>query len=534
MSGFDTSEPRPLGSLLKALPLATKQLSEMTVPISGITDDSRQVRSGFLFVAVPGVNVDGHRFIESAVRAGASAVVGERIRGNIILPESTPYIRVSVSREALGWLHAIWYNRPSDKLVLIGVTGTDGKTTTTNLIHAMLGAEELKVGMVSTVNARIGDQDYDTGLHTTTPPASHIQRYLARMVRAGTTHAVLETTSHGLAQKRLAGCQFDVAVVTNVTHEHLDFHGSWEAYMRSKARLFENVAGFRARDDKRRTVSPAIVLNADDPRSFRHLSCIQGPRQIVYALESDQSDVYAQHIQLGASQLRFRMITPKGEVCISSSLLGLYNVSNILAAASVAVALDLSLESIAEGAARVRSIPGRMECIDEGQNFSAIVDFAHTPNALRRALEAARTMTDANGRVIAVFGCAGLRDREKRRLMGAAAGELADRIVITAEDPRTEPLDRILEEISTGLQATGREEEQDFWLVPDRGQAILQAVSMAEAGDVVIAFGKGHEQSMCFGDVEYPWDDRRAMRLALHGSALATLPTSLESGNRMT
>ncbi len=502
------------------------RLPDRDIPISGITDDSRTVKVGSLFVAVPGVHVDGHRFISKAVEAGAGAVVGEKSYHEIDLPEFVPYIQVSDSRAALGWLHAGWYDYPGDHLILVGVTGTDGKTTTTNLIHAMLRAEGMMTGMVSTVNARIGTQDYDTGLHTTTPPSGDIQRYLSQMVAAGVSYAVLETTSHGLAQQRLAGCQFDVAVVTNVTHEHLDFHGSWEAYMKSKAMLFENVADARVKHSKPRQIDPTAVLNADDPRSMSNLLDIQVARQIIYAVASETADVYARPVEFRPNGLHFRLVTPVGEIDIHSSLVGLYNVSNILAAASAGVALDLSLDSIAEGVARVQTIPGRMERIEEGQDFIAVVDFAHTPNALRRALEAGRGMVTHEGQVIAVFGCAGLRDREKRYLMGLAAGELADLIFVTAEDPRTEPLDHIMEETARGLDAAGREEGQGFWLVPDRGQAILQAVERGQDGDIVMVFGKGHEQSMCFGEIEYSWDDRKAVRLALNGSTLATLPTA--------
>lgn len=526
------TESRTLHSLLPTSTSVDDLGSEMDLQVSGITDDSRQVEPGYVFVAVPGINVDGHRFIDAAVRAGAVAVIGERGRCEIELPDSVPYLQVPDSRESLGWLHAEWYHHPSDNLVLVGVTGTDGKTTTTNLVHGMLSAGGLKTGMVSTVNARIGTQDYDTGLHTTTPPSADIQRYLAQMRTAGMTHAVLETTSHGLAQRRLAGCQFDVAVVTNVTHEHLDFHRTWDAYMRSKARLFENLVDSPGRCRKQRVMPPTAVLNVDDPPSFSYLSRIQGVRQIVYGVEPNRSDVdvFARRIAFYPDELRFQLVTPFGETSLTSSLVGLYNVSNILAAASVAVALELSLDAIVEGVARVQAIPGRMERIEEGQDFTAIVDFAHTPNALRRALEAGREMVDQGGDVIAVFGCAGLRDCEKRYLMGYAAGELADRIIVTAEDPRTEPLDRIMEEIARGLRTAGRKEGRDFWLVPDRGLAILRAVEMARAGDVVIAFGKGHEQSMCFGETEYPWDDRKAMRLALHRSTLDTLPTTIHSG----
>jgi UDP-N-acetylmuramoyl-L-alanyl-D-glutamate--2,6-diaminopimelate ligase len=518
-----------LSDLLDFAAFAKGPIPRTEIYVSGITDDSRRVAPGYLFVAVPGVNVDGHRFIGTAVDAGATAVIGERPRDGVDIPESVLYIQVNDSRQVLGWLHAGWYQHPSDNLVLIGVTGTDGKTTTTNLIHAILGAEGLTTGMISTVNARIGTESYDTGLHTTTPSSSNIQRYLAQMVASGASHAVLEATSHGLAQSRLAGCQFDVAVVTNVTHEHLDFHRNWDAYIEAKARLFKNLVATRQRHSKKIRVTPAAVLNGDDPKSLSYLSRIGVDRQIIYGVTSSLANVYAREISFDPDELRFQLITPVGDIGIRSSLVGLYNVSNILAAASVAVALGLSLDSIAEGTAQVHSIPGRMERIKEGQDFIAIVDFAHTPNAIRRALETAQAMVGEGGDVIAVFGCAGQRDREKRYMMGLAAGELADYIVVTAEDPRTESLDTIMEETTRGLTNVGREEGRDFWLVRDRGEAILKAVEMAKAGDIVIAFGKGHEQSMCFGETEYPWDDRRAMRLALDGVTLDTLPTSSSS-----
>ncbi len=490
--------------------------------ITGITDDSRQVTPGGLFVAVAGLSVDGHRFIPQAVAAGASAIVGERPRANLELPAVFPYIRVADAREGLGQLHAAWHHHPARKLTLIGVTGTDGKTTTTTLVYEILRAAGVAVGMISTVDARIGAETLDTGLHTTTPPAEAVQRYLAQMVDAGMTHAVLETTSHGLAQRRLAGCHFDVAVVTNITHEHLDYHGSWEAYRDAKARLFGELL-----DDRQLGLA---VLNRDDPGSYDYLAALVGDSQIAYsvhpALVDASRDLAAENIRATPGGARFILITPGGQIEITSPLIGDYNVSNILAAAATAWGMELPLAAIAEGVAAVRGVPGRMECIDAGQDFLAIVDFAHTPNALRRALETGRALVGDEGRVIVVFGSAGLRDKEKRRLMGEVAGELADLTVVTAEDPRTEPLAEILAESAAGLEAHGRREGVDYWRVPDRGAAIRYAVQLARPGDVVLACGKGHEQSMCFGAVEYPWDDREAMRRALHGETLDTLPTS--------
>jgi UDP-N-acetylmuramoyl-L-alanyl-D-glutamate--2,6-diaminopimelate ligase len=508
--------------------------------IHGITADSRQVRPGDLFVAVPGVSVDGHRFIAEAVSEGAVAVVGERPPGELPsdrsgrrLPWGTfTYVRVPDAREAWGWLCAAWHDFPSRKMTLVGVTGTDGKTTTVNLIYAILCAAGLSAGMVSTVNARIGEEEIDTGLHTTTPDPPDVQRYLARMVETGATHAVLEVTSHGLAQQRVAGCDFDVAVVTNITHEHLDFHGSLAAYQQTKTRLFEGLT----RSFRKPGVRKVAVLNRDDD-SYRYLNPLPADHKVTYSISgpaggSTMSEaalakvVAAQDVRFAPDRTRFVLRTPTGEAAIETRLVGAYNVSNILAAASAGVAMGVDMDAIRTGVETVQAVPGRMERIEEGQSFLAIVDFAHTPNALQRVLQTARTMAAENGRVIVVFGCAGLRDREKRTMMGRVAGDLADLVIITAEDPRTESLESIMARSVAAATAAGKREGADLWRVPDRGAAILLACQVARAGDVVIACGKGHEQSMCFGTTEYPWDDREAMRRALHGTTLDTLPTA--------
>jgi UDP-N-acetylmuramoyl-L-alanyl-D-glutamate--2,6-diaminopimelate ligase len=510
-----------LHDLLKALP-AIQERTGSDVRIDRIITDSRQARPGDLFVAIPGVNVDGHRFIPNAVKAGAVAVVGEQPVSELrIQPNDTfTYVRVPNAREAWGWLCTAWQGFPSRRMTLIGVTGTDGKTTTANLIYTILTGAGLNVGMISTVSARIGGEEQDTGLHTTTPDPPDIQHYLSRMVEDRATHAVLEVTSHGLDQHRVAGCDFDLAVVTNITHEHLDHHGSLAAYQRAKARLFEGLApSFR-----KPGVLKVAVLNQDDD-SFRYLSPIPADRRMSYGIGS-QADVSAHDVHFAPDHTRFILQAPTGKTPVETPLVGLFNVSNALAAAATGVALALPLETISRGIEAFRGVPGRMERIDAGQSFLAIVDFAHTPNALQQALETARTMIEAEGLVIVVFGSAGLRDRQKRRMMGRIAGELADRVIVTAEDPRTESLDEIMAESAAAAGAAGKQEGADLWRIPDRGEAILLGCQMAGAGDVVIACGKGHEQSMCFGTVEYPWDDREAMRRALRGETLDTLPTA--------
>lgn len=491
-----------LSDLLHALPDAPRHILAADPEICAIVSDSRQVSSGALFVAIRGETADGHAYIPQAIAAGAAAVIGEQeIQGLDV------YIRVRDSREALAWLSAAWHGYPARRLAVIGVTGTDGKTTTTNLVYSILQAAGYPAGMISTVNAVIGQRTYDTGLHTTTPDAPDVQRYLAEMVQAGITHVVLETTSHGLAQHRVAACEYDVAVLTNITHEHLDYHKTFEAYRAAKARLFEALS-----TATRKPGVPKIsILNADDP-SYEVFSRIPADVHLSYGLKA-QADITAQDVVYRANTMAFRTVTPIGVIPMETALLGAFNVANILAAVAVGMGLGLPVAAIQEGVRALRAIPGRMERIEAGQDFLAIVDFAHTPNALERALETARRL--APGRIIAVFGAAGLRDTSKRPLMGAVAARLADRVILTAEDPRTESLEAILAALAAGCEGEGGVEGRDFWRIPDRGEAITFAVEMARPGDVVIVCGKGHEQSMAFGTIEYPWDDRVALRAAL-------------------
>jgi UDP-N-acetylmuramoyl-L-alanyl-D-glutamate--2,6-diaminopimelate ligase len=379
--------------------------------------------------------------------------------------------------------------------------------------------------MITTVSAVIGERSLDTGFHVTTPPAADIQRYLAEMVRAGLSHCVLEVTSHGLAQQRVGACDFDVAVITNITREHLDYHRTWESYLEAKGRLF---AGLGASAPKPEAPHRAAILNLDDG-SFENLARRATAPVTTYGLGA-AAQVRAEEVEADADGIRFLARGAGYRVPIASSLVGRYNVSNALAAFAAAVeGLALSPEAAADGIRSLPGVPGRMEKIDLGQPFMAIVDFAHTPNALRGALETARAL--APGRVIAVFGAAGLRDPGKRRRMAEVAARLADATILTAEDPRTEPLEAILEEMAAGARERGGVEGVSFWREPDRGEAIRRAVGMAAPGDLVILCGKGHEQSMCFGEVEHPWDDRLALRAALAerlgvaGPAMPRLPT---------
>jgi UDP-N-acetylmuramoyl-L-alanyl-D-glutamate--2,6-diaminopimelate ligase len=475
-------------------------------------ENAALVKPGGVFVARAGRSADGHAFIPQAIASGAAAIIGEQDLRDL----PVPYVRVADGMAALGYLAASFHRFPSRDLVVIGVTGTDGKTTTSTLIYELLKDHtEGRIGLISTISADFGGQSLPTGLHVTTPSAPEVQHYLAMMRDAGLTHVVLEMTSHGLAQGRLNGVDIDVAVYTNITHEHLDYHGTWEAYREAKALLFRGLMR-----SARKPNQPKIsVVNVDDP-SCEYLAAIPTDRVVRYGIEHP-ADVRAAQIAYSPQGTTITLTT--GEV-LQSHLYGQFNVSNVLAA--VAAARALGAADVQSGLARVRGVSGRMESIDEGQPFLAMVDFAHTPNALKQVLTAARGMLGTGGRLIAVFGSAGLRDVEKRRMMAETSAQLADITILTAEDPRTESLDDILEMMAQGCIRFGGVEGQTFFRVPDRGAALYAACQMARAGDMVIACGKGHEQSMCFGTTEYPWDDREALRAALRGAPLKTLPTA--------
>jgi UDP-N-acetylmuramoyl-L-alanyl-D-glutamate--2,6-diaminopimelate ligase len=523
-----------LRSIFKDFPFSYAPIDLPELSITGISIDSRVVTPGELFVAMQGGSFDGHDYIPIAIDKGAAAVVGQKDMNDL----PVPYIHVEDPRQSLTYLAAAFYDWPARKLTVIGVTGTDGKTTTCNLIYQILRAAALKAGMISTVNAVVGNEVLDTGFHVTTPDAHDVQRYLAKMVAAGLTHVVLETTSHGWSQHRIDACEFDIGVITNITHEHFDEHGSYENYRAAKARLFSSLEETASKPQG----NPRLAVFNRDDRSFEFLNGVVKVNKITYGLGAD-ADVKGTDIIYSLKGMKFTAENPDFRVDVRANLVGRYNVSNCLAALCATVfGLGIEPGIAAKGIASLPGIPGRMEQIDMGQDFIAVVDFAHTPNALKVTLKTSRQMTE--GRVIAVFGSAGLRDKEKRRLMAEISAELADLTVLTAEDPRTESLDGILDEMAAGARhrpersvegSRGGSEGETFWRIPDRGEAIKFALQLARPGDIVLACGKGHEQSMCFGKVEHPWDDRIAMRAALaehlgvDGPEMPYLPTQDKS-----
>jgi len=374
---------------------------------------------------------------------------------------------------AQAFLAAVFFNFPSRHLTIIGVTGTDGKTTTTQMIYEILKSVGEKVSVVSSIGAIVNSKIIDTGLHITTPNPWQVQKLLRKAIDSGSKYFVLEATSHGLDQNRLAFVSFKVAVLTNITHEHLDYHKIWQNYLQAKAKLFKNV--------------DISVLNADD-ESFKLLKSKAGGQIVTYSLKS------VTDFNLKKFPLKLKTASD-------------YNLANALAASAAVSSLGIGKEKIIKALNNFSGVEGRMDEIDLGQDFRVIIDFAHTPNALGHALKVLRKPQTPNAKLIAVFGSAGERDKEKRTLMGKVAGENADISVLTTEDPRKENVEDICASIAQGLIAKGKKEDKDFYLIYDRAKAIKFAIGLAQKDDVIGLFGKGHEKSMCIGKKEFTWDE---------------------------
>jgi UDP-N-acetylmuramoyl-L-alanyl-D-glutamate--2,6-diaminopimelate ligase len=468
--------PRLLGELVTdaALPSAVVR-GDASVTITDVTHDSREVRQGTLFCCVPGATVDGHQFAAGAVQSGAAALLVDH---PLDLP--VPQVVVPDPRRAMGHLAAAFWGHPSQSLVLVGVTGTNGKTTTTSLIAAVLEAGGLPTGVIGTL----------TGKHTT-PESPELQARLAAFLAAGKRAVVMEVSSHALTLHRVAGCRFAVAVFTNLGRDHLDLHGTVERYFAAKAALFEP------------DLSDRGVANVDDLHGRLLVDGAGIPMQGFSAAELDE-------LVVTPTSHSYTWRGQKVRVGIG----GAFNAMNSLAAATVGVTLGLDPAVVATGLAGSGTVPGRFEPVDAGQPFSVIVDFAHTPDGLREALSAARAAADG-GRVIAVFGCGGDRDREKRPEMGAVASELADHVVVTSDNPRSEDPLVIINAIIQGVPGDYRDRVVSE---PDRRRAFAAAFQVAGAGDVVVIAGKGHETTQTIGDLVVPFDDRAVARELLEAA----------------
>jgi UDP-N-acetylmuramoyl-L-alanyl-D-glutamate--2,6-diaminopimelate ligase len=481
--------------------------------LTAVCHDSRRVEPGCLFVAVPGATPrsrDGHEFVEEAVERGAAALVVQADRRATWAPlaESGPRSRVALlvvsdSRRALALLSAAFHGWPARRLRVVGVTGTDGKTTTAHLIAAVMEAGGQACALLSSAELRSGGRTAVNATHKTTLEAPEVQSFLAGALEAGDRWAVVEASSHGLALHRVDACEFDVAVLTVLGRDHLDFHGTLEEYRAAKGRLFPMLD--EAVD---KGVPKTAVLNADDP-AWKYFQRLTTARTVTYGLDA-AADVSARRIHVERLGTSFELIGSFGAVPVKTRLVGRYNVYNCLAAAAVGLSQGLSAEEVKRGLEGVSGVPGRMELIEAGQPFSVVVDIASTPEALANVLGVLRDA--CRRRLWAIFGCAGERDPGRRDGMGRVAGRLADFVVLTNEDPRSEDPDSIIEDIAAGLREAGRREGDDFVRIQDRRQAIAYAFERAGDGDVVFLAGKGSEQTMVFGERHVPWDERVVAR----------------------
>ena len=470
--------------------------------VHGVAYDSRRVQPGDVFVAVSGDHTDGHQHVAGALGAGAVAAIVERD-----VPGAGPLVVVDDTRLVLALVAANLHGHPGRELRVVGVTGTDGKTTTTVLLHAILQHARPPAGAMTTVDHRLGGEVFGNQSRQTTLEAPEIQALLARMRDSEIGDVVLETSSHGLALHRVAGCEYDVAVFTNIAHEHLDFHGTLEAYQEAKASLIDITAG--AAD---KGILKTAVLNRDDP-SFEFLEPRPIARRITYG-RAPGSDLQLRAVEPHPGGLRLRARAPGGDLEVGLRLLGSWNAHNALAAAGGALALGVEPDTIVRGLESVEAVPGRMERVDAGQPFTVVVDYAHTPQSLEKVLRELRPITA--GRLIVVFGSAGERDREKRPIMGEIAARNADHAVLTDEDPRDEDPWQVIAEVAAGAEAAGARDGLDFARIQDRREAIAYAIAMARPGDTVLLAGKGHEHSIIGPGLQAsPWDERAEALAAL-------------------
>ena len=481
-------------------------IGERSLDVAGISYNSKKIDKNFLFVAIKGARFDGHNFVKEAIDKGARAVVVEQIQEDV---KDATIILVPDSRLALAQIAARFYGYPSSKLTLIGITGTNGKTTTSYLVGSIFKEAGFKTGIMGTINYCYGGKSIPASM--TTPESLDLQRMLAEMVENGVTHVVMEVSSHALDLGRVESIQFDAGVFTNFTQDHLDYHQTMEHYFSSKAKLFNHLL---VESSKKK--GSCAVINADDPFG-ENLALNTIPNIIRYGVKN-KFQVFPEHIKLALDGTTARINTPRGSLNIKSPLIGEFNLYNILAAASVAVSQGVSFPNIEKGIESLDKVPGRFERIENREGVSIIVDYAHTSDALERTLSTIKGLS--KGKIITVFGCGGDRDRLKRPLMGAVSGKYSDLSIITSDNPRTEDPYTIIEGIEEGIKGLGLKEysvkdlagnfyEKGYVIVVDRLQAIKLAINTAKNQDTVLIAGKGHEDYQIIGSEKRPFDDRQ-------------------------
>jgi len=490
-----------LGALLEATKIAVPEGTGAT-DIRQIAYDSRIAKEGALFFAIPGFHRDGHLFAKDAVERGAVAVVAEHPTDVRV-----PVVLVPDARAALADVAAEFFDHPSRKLKLAAVTGTDGKTTTVHLISDVLEESGAKTGFATTVDFKVADHEWKNETRQSTQEAVEVQEFFAELLVAGGTWGVLEATSHALALHKLRGTEVDIAVFTNLSPEHLDFHGTLQKYLEAKSDLFAMLA---TSTDK--GIPKTAVLNGDD-KHWRYLADrAEGAKVVTYGIEA-LCDVQGAVLASDASGSRMRITASGQSVELTLPLVGRFNVHNALAAATAGLAAGATLQHARDALSRARAVRGRMERVESGQPFSVIVDYAHTPESLDKVLALLRPLT--KGKLIAVFGSAGERDRAKRPALAEIAAKYADLFVITQEDPRLEDPAKILEEIEKGAIGAGKRKGSDYLVIDDRREAVAEAIRRAAPDDTVVLAGKGHEESIIVGEEKRPYDEATAAREAL-------------------
>jgi UDP-N-acetylmuramoyl-L-alanyl-D-glutamate--2,6-diaminopimelate ligase len=483
--------------------LATARLiGDGETELSGIETDSRSISEGQLFICLRGHTVDGHLFAPQAAGAGAAALIVER---QLNLP--IPQIVVRDCRLAMAVIANHFYDYPSHTLQLIGVTGTNGKTTTTYLIEQILNDQNKPTGVIGTIERRYAGLSFP--MTSTTPQTLQLQRYLGEMRDAGTKYCAMEVSSHALEQGRVKGCRFRTAVFTNLTQDHLDYHETMDRYAAVKGLFFSRLGNEYMAEESERSYA---VLNADDAAAAEYAE-LTASEVVTYGIDKE-ADVRATNIRITAQGTSFHVYTFRGETDVTLQMAGKFNVYNALAAISAVLLEGVELEAIARSLSAIPGVPGRVEAVNAGQAFAVIVDYAHTPDGLENVLRAIEQF--AEQRIICVFGCGGDRDRSKRPLMGNIAVKYADYAIITSDNPRTEPPELILKDIEDGL-IKGKIDPSTYELLADRKAAIQKAVEMASQGDVVLIAGKGHETYQDINGIKYPFDDRKVAKEAIRG-----------------
>lgn len=482
-----------LNELLTCLPYCETIKEDITV--TGLEMDSRKVKPGHVFVCIKGFTVDGHDYIEQAIHNGAVAIIAMKPAD-----VSVPVIVVSDTSRALAMLAAKFYDYPTTKIPLIGITGTNGKTTTTYLLEAIFRQRKQKTSVIGTIQLKIGDEAFP--INNTTPDVLFLQKMFKQMLDNGVDQAIMEVSSHALDQGRVYGCDYDIAVFTNLSQDHLDYHKDMDDYLRAKSLLFAQLG-----NSYKETNRKFAVINEDDSASSL-LKRSTAQHILTYGCRH-KADVMAKNIELKATGSNFTLSTPVGEINIQSRLIGMFNVYNMLAASTAAMAANVSLTDIKVALESISGVNGRFEPVDVGQDYTVIVDYAHTPDSLENVLQTIKEISKQN--VYVVVGCGGDRDRTKRPLMAQIAVKYADQAFLTSDNPRTEDPEKILQDMVQGIA----DQHNNFQVITDRREAIFHAIGKAKKDDIILIAGKGHETYQQIGHEKIHFDDREVAKKAI-------------------